>query len=77
MGKKESDLLARKKIWIPYLDQWYYWCMHVQMPIIKLQQDSWLVYGTKRILLVFAALENNAFCVDRYDFFTFDQNIIM
>ena len=43
----------------------------------KLQQDSWLVYGTKRILQVFAALENNAFCVDKYDFFTFDQNIIM
>ena len=42
-----------------------------------LQQDSWLVYGTKQIPQVFAALENNAFCVDRCDFFTVDQNNYM
>ena len=51
--------------------------MHACTDANKLQQDSWLVYGTKWILQVFAALENNAFCVDKYDFFTFDQNIIM
>ena len=38
MGKKESDLLARKKYEFPILILSR--CMHVQMLIIMLQQDS-------------------------------------
>ena len=74
MGKKESDLLARKKIYeFHILIILMYACTDANM----LQQDSWLVYGTKQIPQVFAALENNAFCVDRCDFFTVDQNNYM